>query len=224
MATWREQFTIDEAKHMCRYSTTDKYSVAVMASGGLLDTIAAIRAGLTPIWGSDTDTLSQKLWRDLTGSECHGDAFKTNYQTLRIPKILKTGFPCPDYTGLGSQLGSDGTTGSLYLKQAELILKISPDAAIIEQIDNVVNINNGKEVKQLISNLQSDYIVHHATIPVWMYGDPTNRKRFLLWHFTNDWVQVHTPISFLHQHSTTSTTLQQQMWRYLMRRFRQNTF
>jgi site-specific DNA-cytosine methylase len=165
---------------MCRYSTTDKYSVAVMASGGLLDTIAAIRAGLTPIWGSDTDTLSQKLWRDLTGSECHGNAFKINYQTLRRPKILKTGFPCPDYTGLGSQLGADGATGSLYLKQVELILKISPDAAIIEQTDNVVNINNGREVKQLISDLQSDYIVHHATIPVWVYGDPTNRKRFII--------------------------------------------
>ena len=40
---------------MCRQSTTDKYSVAVLASGGLLDTLAAIRSGLMPIWGSDTD-------------------------------------------------------------------------------------------------------------------------------------------------------------------------
>ena len=90
--------TIDNAKHMCRYSTTDKYSVAVLACGGLLDTLAAIRAGLSPIWGSDTDQLSQTLWKDLTGSECYGDAFKIKFQSLRRPKILKTGFPCPDYT------------------------------------------------------------------------------------------------------------------------------
>ena len=180
LATWREQLTIDNAKHLCRYSTTDKYSVAVLASGGLLDTLAAIRAGLIPIWGSDTDELSQKLWRDLTGSECHGDAFKINYQTLRRPKILKTGFPCQNYSGLGNELGADGETGGLYPEQARLILKISPDAAIIEQTDNATNINNGREVKQLISDLQQDYIVHHATVPVWLYGDPSNRQRFII--------------------------------------------
>ena len=45
--------------------TKDKYSVAILACGDLLDTLAAIRAGLLPIWGSDTCSLSQKLWKDL---------------------------------------------------------------------------------------------------------------------------------------------------------------
>ena len=180
LATWREQFNIDKAKQSCRQSAHDKYSVAVMACGGLLDTLAAIRAGLAPIWGSDTCKLSKQLWKDLVGNECYDDAFKLNTESLRRPKILKTGFPCPDYTGLGSGLGSDGETGDLYVKQADLILKISPDAAIIEQTDNAPNINNGEEVKQLIAKLSTDYVVHHTTLSVWQYGDASHRARFFI--------------------------------------------
>ncbi len=40
LADWREQLTISRAKEMCRESTTAKYCVAVIASGGLLDTLA----------------------------------------------------------------------------------------------------------------------------------------------------------------------------------------
>jgi site-specific DNA-cytosine methylase len=130
LATWRKQFNIDKAKQSCRKHAHDKYSVAVMACGGLLDTLAAIRAGLTPIWGSDTCKLSKQMWKDLVGNECYDDSFKMNTESPRQPTMLKTGFPCPEYTGLGSGLGSDGETGDLYVKQADLILKISPDAAI----------------------------------------------------------------------------------------------
>ena len=38
LATWREQLTIDRAKHLSNHSTQDKYSVAVLGCGGLLDT------------------------------------------------------------------------------------------------------------------------------------------------------------------------------------------
>jgi hypothetical protein len=58
LASWREQLTITKAKQMCRGSTQDKYSVAVIATGGLLDTLAAIRAGLLPIWGCDIDQIA----------------------------------------------------------------------------------------------------------------------------------------------------------------------
>ena len=126
----------------------------MLACGGLLDTCAAIRAGLVPIWGCDTAELPRQLWQDLTNSPCYGDAFKLNIQSLRKPTVLKSGFPCQDYSGLGSELGGQGKSGNLYAEQAKLILQISPAVAIIEQTDNAININQGKEVKQLISDLQ----------------------------------------------------------------------
>lgn len=126
------------------------------------------------------DELSQMLWQDLTGNKCYGDAFKLDTTTLRQPKLLKTGFPCPDYTSLGSQLGEHGKTGDAYTRQGNLILRISPDAAVIEQTGNAININKGDEVNKLIQTLSKQYIIHQAVVPVWRYGDPSNRQRLMI--------------------------------------------
>ena len=111
---WREPFTINMAKQACRHNNRDKCSVAILASGGLLDTLAAIRAGLTPIWGSEIDLVQRKMWEDLIGTKCHGDAFAIDYRSLTRPIIMKSGFPCPDYCHLGSEKGEFGKSGDLY--------------------------------------------------------------------------------------------------------------
>ena len=191
LMSWREQFTINLAKEECRHSRQDKYSVGIIACGGLLDTMAAIRSGLMPIWGCDIDPVARLMWRDLVGNECYGDILTLPADSIRRPKILKTGLPCLDYSGLGSKLGSKGKTGSLYVKQSEIILRISPDAVIIEQSGNAPNINNGDEVRELIRRLEDQYFVHTTDrtenqmgtqygIPVWHYGDVTTRVRFFI--------------------------------------------
>ena len=50
-------------KALCRHSTTDKYSVAILASGGLLDTLSSIRAGLI-LYGDRTRTNFHKKFID----------------------------------------------------------------------------------------------------------------------------------------------------------------
>ena len=191
LASWREQLTICKAKQMCRNSTQDKCSVAVIATGGLLDTLAAIRSGLMPIWGCDIEPIAQRMWADLVGSKCYGDMLTLPAESLRRPAVLKTGLPCLDCTALGSKAGEKGKTGHLYVKQAEIIKRISPDAVIIEQSGNAPNINNGAEVKELIKQLKEQYCVHVADrtvskmgdqygLPVWHYGDVTTRVRFII--------------------------------------------
>lgn len=169
---------ITKAKELCRNNTEDKYSVAILASGGLLDTLGAIRAGLMPIWGSDTDELSRQMWTNLVGNQCYDDAFNIDYNTLRRPAIIKTGFPCPDYTTLGSNKGIQGQNGWQYIKQGEIIKQISPEVAIIEQTDGVVE--HTEELRMLFDSLSTDYVIHHSTIPVWIHGDASNRKRFVI--------------------------------------------
>ena len=97
---------------------------------------------MIPIWGSETCTIKQKLWADLVGNECHGDAFKITYENLRRPTVIKTGFPCLDYSGLGHKQGTQGNTGWMYVKQADIILKVSPDVAVIEQTDGVMKVES----------------------------------------------------------------------------------
>lgn len=57
MADWRDDVPITKAKSLCKELSEDAFSVGILASGGLLDTIAAVRAKLAPIWGSDIDPL-----------------------------------------------------------------------------------------------------------------------------------------------------------------------
>ena len=177
---WRSLLTIDMAKKLCRSSKIEKYSVAILASGGLLDTLAAVRAGLMPIWASEIDRKQQQMWKDLVGTECYGDAFKLDCGSLRRPMILKSGFPCPDYCRLGSRKGGRGETGMLYVQQADLILKIQPMVAILEQTANAIDINNGTEVKSLMDQLSQMYTIHYKIVQVWRHGDPSNRQRLFI--------------------------------------------
>ena len=186
LADWRESFTIAEAKALCRKTNISKYSVAVMASGGLLDTLASIRAGFFPIWGCETDPTMQALWQDLTGVSSMGDAFKINAKFLRRPMLLKTGFPCIDWSTMGSQAGYKGETGHMYVRQAELILKISPAVVVIEQTMGVLTVENGKWFYNLIERLTVKYNVHYKTIDCWTYGDPSARTRLFIVAFHRD--------------------------------------
>ncbi len=52
-----------------RIESQDGYSVAVLGSGGLLDTIAAVRAGFIPVWGTEICPKQQRLWYELTSSQ-----------------------------------------------------------------------------------------------------------------------------------------------------------
>ena len=42
---WRNDLSIDAARDKCQDLTIDRYSIAIMATGGLGDTLAAIREG-----------------------------------------------------------------------------------------------------------------------------------------------------------------------------------
>ena len=81
---------------------------------------------------------------------------------------------------LGLKATQATCTPNKYTKQAKLIKTMSLDVAIIEQTDNAININHGEDVKTLLKELQTDYLTHRAIIPMWQYGDPTNRKRLFI--------------------------------------------
>ena len=175
---WREQNDIDTVKENCRNTQQDKYSVAVMASGGMLDTIAAIQSGLSPIWGCETDERMQEMWTDMTRTVNYGDAFKINHHAVRRPKVIKTGFPCQDYTELGKNEGKETERGKLYVKQAEIIKAINPDVAIIEQTNGILQPRHRGAIEELLKALGEQYYTHKEEIAVWKHGDASHRKRF----------------------------------------------
>ena len=189
LESWREEFTIKDIKALATGPLQqDSYSVGVMASGGLLDTIASIRSGLKPIWGCETDETMQAMWQDLTGTTNQGDAFNMQLKKTRRPRIIKTGFPCQDYSELGNDKGSGCQRGQLYIKQGELINSIRPDVAIIEQTNGILREEHSQAIQELIDELDKNYYTHIKEVEMWRHGDASNRARFYIVAFNKETV------------------------------------
>ena len=50
----------------------------VFSSGGCLDTLAAIRSGFTPVWGTEICERKRYMWRDLTRTRDLGSTWDVN--------------------------------------------------------------------------------------------------------------------------------------------------
>ena len=77
-ADWRNAFTISDAKQRCRL-VRPGYSCGVLSSGGLLCTMAAIRSGFVPRWGTEINETMQKMWRDLTNTASLDSRWNISY-------------------------------------------------------------------------------------------------------------------------------------------------
>ena len=178
LAAWRESMTIKQAKYQTRHFNPYSYSFATFASGGCLDSLGAIKVGLNPLFGCEVVPVQRKMWEDLTETPNYGDVFTTDFTDKPSPDILLSGMPCEDYSSLGSLRGSTGSTGHLFVKQAEPILQLQPSAAILEMTSNVVHFK--QELNSLMSKLRDHYYIHQSLIPCWTLGDVSNRVRFFI--------------------------------------------
>ena len=137
-----------------------KRTVAILSSGGLLDTMAAIRSGFSPIWGTEIDSRKQNMWETLTGNQSLGDTFQLTYSELCRPNYLKSGQTCTDYSSSGSQMGAEGETGWMFISQCDLILDIKPDALCLEMVANAIQVNKGFEVNTVVEMLSEHYVLY----------------------------------------------------------------
>jgi hypothetical protein len=102
---WREEFSIEDAKAKCRDLTESRYSIAIMASGGLGDAIAAVRVGFQPIVGTEIHDLQQQMWSDLTAVPSSGDVYELKPKRMRAPSLYGAGMPCQHWSVAGEQAG-----------------------------------------------------------------------------------------------------------------------
>ena len=203
---WRDKFTFEMAQAQCASQST-KFTMVSLHSGGLVDTLSAMRAGWTPIWGAEIcpthsqlpiqcdriarhsnckDNLQQQLWGMLTGTTCYGNAysFLHKYTNLQRPMYLTIGPECIDFCIGGSKDGPRGATGWMTIEAIRIILMIKPLAVRIEQSGNITKF---PEVLEFIrDNLSTEYAIHELKTQVWRYGDVNNRERWVLVGFLNN--------------------------------------
>ena len=165
------------------------FTVLELATGGCLDTMAAVLEGFHHLGG--TENVSQavgrqksRLFEDLTRARCLGDSKDWKEWTKCITHevdYLKSGQPCPDYAPMGSNLGCGGTQGGeLFLEQLEPILTLRPKIVRLEMVPSIRTVNNGEELGLVREALSAHYHVHEKVIECWRYGDASVRQRLFL--------------------------------------------
>jgi site-specific DNA-cytosine methylase len=200
LESWRESIQIEDMINICKHPRRQtQLTAATLASGGLLDTMAAIRSGFKIIWGSEIDETMTKMWDSMTHAVNYGDAEGIDYSTIEVPDVVFSGMPCPDWTNLGSEDGEEGNSGYLYTKQINWLITLKKRgmvAAVLEQTSNATSIANGKPVENMLNVLLEHFYVHYATIPVWKYGDVSNRQRLYIILFSKSLGQYGSKYKF----------------------------
>ena len=96
--------------------------------------------------------------------------FIADPKNLRRPKLINSGLPCPDYTPLGSGLGSKGKRcGDCHVQQGRCLRLAGADVLILEQTFFARNADHGQgpgsDVKELVAELWGQSFIIGA-------GDP----------------------------------------------------
>lgn len=98
------------------------------------------------------------------------------------------GPPCPDFSIAGTQRGKEGENGKLSLSYINLILRMSPDFFLFENVKGLWRTQRHREyfeeLKSILHN--ANYITSERLVNALEYGVPQDRERILLIGFKRD--------------------------------------
>lgn len=181
LRVWRDGFTVDMARRACAFRGPS-YSFGGFCTGGCLDTLAAIRSGFIPLWGTEIDPQRAEMFCHLSSAPCLGDTFAVDFTRQSHVVLLWSGQPCPDYsTGKsGGPVGAEGDTGWQFARQYEKVLEVMPDCFVLEMVPNALYIDGGSAVKTVLGALTSSYRQFIEVVKVAEHGDASARERLLI--------------------------------------------
>ena len=177
--TYRESFTIADAKQRCRLSRP-AYSVVNLFCGALIDTLCAIRSMFVPMYGADIDKICRKMYIELTGRRCFSDVKAIPFERQRSPVLLCLTPSCHDYASSNpdpqGEHGDHGGDGFVYIPK--IVLRVRPLVVFVEEVGNIINFED--ELLKVLLGLQNDcdMVVHAAIVSMQQYGDIENCWRF----------------------------------------------
>ena len=155
-------------------------TVSLFAGIGGFD-IALSSAGFDMIWANDFDKYAVKTFEEnVHPNIILGDI---NKHINDIPKhdVLVGGFPCQPFSTLGKLKGFDDERGTLFFTIKEILQKYDTKVAILENVKNIVNHNNGKTFAKIKKDLEEiGYKVYYQVLNSADYGIPQRRNRVII--------------------------------------------
>ena len=150
---------------------------------------ASRELGGAPVAGFDVDETVQRLWSGRTGIPCWGefasvlDAAADGLLDDLVSSILMyiSGSPCPDFSSAGCGRGLLGETGSLWLDDCELGIRLRPPVIIREMVTGIFDVDGGSPFWAAVDRYRDvGYAVGWSVRMARRHGDPTSRRRVFL--------------------------------------------
>ena len=107
----------------------------------------------------------------------------TKIETKNIPDfdILCAGFPCQAFSSAGKRQGFADTRGTLFFEVERILRDKRPKGFILENVEGLVNHDNGKTLQVIIDKLQKlDYKFDFRVLNSKYFGVPQERKRIYI--------------------------------------------
>ena len=150
---------------------------------------AARELGGAPVAGFGVDETVQRLWSERTGIRCWGefssvrDAAAGGLLDDLVSSILIyiSGSLCPDFSSAGCGRGLLGETGSLWLDDCELGIRLRPPVIIREMVAGIFDVDGGSLFWEAVDKCRgAGYAVGWSVRMARRHGDPTSRRRVFL--------------------------------------------
>ena len=150
---------------------------------------AAEPLGGVPLAGFDVDETVQRLWTERTGIKCWGGfasvmdaACDGHLDWLRpMALIYISGSPCPDYSRAGLGHGVSGRSGSLWIDDCHLGIRMQPPVIIREMVTGIFDTDGGAPFWAAVDLYRdAGYKVGWSIRMARRHGDPTSRRRVFL--------------------------------------------
>ena len=142
------------------------------------------------IAGFDSDEAVQKLWTERTGIRCCWGSFDSvltaacdgDLDWLRSSTLVYiSGSPCPNFSRAGRGRGLFGATGSLWLNDCHLGIRLRPQIIIREMVTGIFDHDSGAPFWAAIDLYRdAGYTVSWSVRMARRHGDPTLRRRGFL--------------------------------------------
>ena len=111
----------------------------------------------------------------------HGDITQINADDIPEFDILCAGFPCQAFSSAGNRRGFADTRGTLFFDVERILKAKKPKGFILENVDGLVNHDNGNTLKTIISHLTTiGYKVSYSVLNSKYFGVPQERKRIYI--------------------------------------------
>ena len=149
-------------------------------------------AGFNVIWANDLDKYACSTYKANVSNNIVCGDIREERENIPPHDVLIGGFPCQPFSTLGKLKGFDDEgRGTLFFEIKEIIKRYHTKVVVLENVKNIMNHDDGKTFKKIISELEAlGYVCFSHVFNSADYGIPQRRNRCYIVAFLNEYFNI----------------------------------